>query len=593
MPDGLFGPLASATLDQPLIVDLFAGIGGASAGIKRALRRAPDVAIDHDPSATSLHAAAHPETAHYCRSVYDVSPHEAIGGHRRVGLLWASPDCRHHSRAAGGRVRSRSVRDLAWVVVEWARRVRPAVILVENVSEFADWGPLKPCGQPCPDRRGSLFEHWRQRLRRLGYRVETKRLRACDFGGATIRERLFVQARCDGQPIRWPEPTHGDPDGAAVRSGRLRPWRTAADIIDWSIPCPSIFERSRLLADATCRRIARGVMKYVVTAADPFIVPVTHAGDARVHGIADPLRTVTAANRGELALVSACLASLRDPADGRTIDRPMPTVAASGEHVALMSACLTRTDMHRSNATCIRPLDRPVPTATTSGGIGLVSACLATVGYSERDGQSPRVRSVTDPTTTVPASGGKQALVAAFLAQHNLGRVGRQSSQPLATVTTRGTQTQLVTCALAEATERAREVAAFLTRYHGSGQQDRTPADPLGTVDCTDRYGLVTVTIEGTPHAVVDIGMRMLTPRELARAQGFPDATPLEDVHGVWRTDGGALKQGIIPRTYQIAGIGNSVHVDVAAALVAAACPDLAERDPANGAALCAEAHHG
>ena len=464
MPDGLFGPLASAGRDRPMIVDLLAGMGGASEGVRLALGRAPDVAIDHDPAAISLHAAAHPETAHYCRSVYDVSPHEAIGGHRRVGLLWASPDCRHHSRAAGGRVRSRSVRDLAWVVVEWARRVRPAVILVENVAEFADWGPLKPCGQPCPDRRGSIFEHWRERLRRLGYRVEARRLRACDFGGATIRERLFVQARRDGRPIRWPEPTHGDPDGEAVRAGRLRPWRPAADIIDWSIPCPSIFERWRPLADATCRRIARGVMKYVVPAADPFIVPVTH------------------------------------------------------------------------------------------------------------------VRSVTDPTTTVPASGGKQALVAAFLAQHNLGRVGRAPSQPIATVTTRGTQTQLVTCALAaEATARARQVAAFLTRYHGSGQQDRTPADPLGTVDCTDRYGLVTVTIEGTPYAVMDIGMRMLNPRELARAQGFPDATPLEDVHGSWRTDGGALKRGIIPRTYQIAGIGNSVHVDVAAALVAAACPDLAE----------------
>ncbi|RAP39295.1 DNA (cytosine-5-)-methyltransferase, partial [Rhodovulum viride] len=309
---------------------------------------------------------------HLNSNVWHVDPAEICRG-RRVGLAWFSPDCKHHSKAKGGKPVARNIRDLAWVVVLWARRVRPEVIALENVEEFRDWGPLTEANRPCPERRGQTFRHWVGELRRLGYRVEWRELRACDYGAPTIRKRLFLIARRDGRPIVWPAPTHGAPDSPEVRAGRRAPWRTAAGIVDWSLPCPSIFDSSaeilvrhglravRPLKEPTLRRIARGVMRYVIEAQEPFLVTYAQQGGAVRSGF-DPLHTVTASAKDQNALV--------------------------------------------------------VPT-------------LIQTGYGERPGQAPRVPGLDRPLGTVVAGGAKHALVAAFLAQHNAGaRMQRHAGRP-------------------------------------------------------------------------------------------------------------------------------------------------------------------
>ena len=366
-------PLRPALLPGEIIVDSFAGGGGASLGIERALGRSPDIAINHDREALAMHAANHPTTRHLPHNVWKVDPVAVTGG-APVGLLWASPDCTFHSKARGGKPMKHGIRDLAWVVVRWARQVRPRIIMLENVEEFRDWGPLGADDRPCPDRKGKTFDLFVAELRRLGYRVEHREMRACDYGAPTIRKRLFLVARRDGAPIAWPAPTHGAPSNPEVLAGRLKPWRTAAEIIDWSLPCRSIFLSreegrafgvNRPLADNTMARIAKGVKRYVLDAASPFIVPVTHAGDARVHGADEPLRTVTTAQRGEHALVT-------------------PFVA--------------RTDMHKSNASCVYPGDDPLRTMTTSGGHAVV-APFVTKFRTGATGQS-----IEDPLATVTAN---------------------------------------------------------------------------------------------------------------------------------------------------------------------------------------------
>jgi DNA (cytosine-5)-methyltransferase 1 len=503
-----------------LIVDNFAGGGGASTGIEAALGRPVDIAINHDRYAVAMHQANHPDTLHLCQSVWKADPVDVCKG-RPVALAWFSPDCKHFSKAKGGKPVEKNIRDLAWVVVLWAKRVKPAVIMLENVEEFKDWGPLVERDDgamvPCLDRKGLTFKRWVRELKKLGYAVEWRELRACDYGAPTIRKRLFVIARCDGQSIVWPAPTHGP---------GLLPFRTAADIIDWSLPCPSIFLTkeegraigvNRPLAAATMRRIARGVQRYVIDAAEPFIVPVTHAGDDRVHPIGEPLRTITTAHRGELAVA--------------------------------------------------------VPT-------------LIQTGYGERPGQAPRVPGLAKPLGTVVAGGSKHALVAAFLAQHNGGMTGHDARKPLSTITLRGTQQAIVAAHLLNLRGRERggadvegpvptitasgthvaEVRAFLMKYYGADQDPRLGA-PLHTVTTRDRFGLVMV--HGEPFDIIDIGMRMLTPRELFRAQGFPDRYIIDPV-----VDGRPL-----PKTRQVSCCGNSVSPPLAEALVRANVPELcAER---------------
>jgi DNA (cytosine-5)-methyltransferase 1 len=489
--------------DNEIIVDLFAGGGGASTGIEMTGRHV-DIAINHDPEAVALHQANHPLTTHYICDVFEVDPAVAVAGFN-VGLLWASPDCKHFSKAKGGKPVSKKIRSLAWVVVKWARAVRPRVICLENVEEFQTWGPLGEDNRPCPKRKGRTFRRWKRSLEQMGYAVEHRELRGCDYGAPTIRKRLFLVARCDGEPIVWPEPTHGAPGSLPVRAGKLKPWPVAADCIDWDQPCPSIFERTRPLAEATLRRIAKGVMRYVVQAAEPFIVGVG----------------------GRMG---------QSPA--RAVSQPFQTVTAKADSVLV------------------------VPT-------------LISMGHGERPGQHPRVPGVEKPLGTITAQGRHHGLVTAFLAKHYGGVVGSDLRDAIGTVTSvdhhslvashmvklRG---ENVGSAAGEPLhtisaqgQHHGEVRAFLIKYYGADQDPRLE-EPLHTVTTLDRFGLVTV--RGEPYAIVEIGMRMLGPRELYRAQGFPES---------YIIDRGADGKPLTKKA-QVRMCGNSVCPPLAAAIVGA-----------------------
>ncbi len=573
-------------LGSELIVDNFAGGGGASTGLERAFGRPVDIAINHDPEALAMHAANHPHTTHYCESVFDVDPIQ-ITGNRPVGLVWLSPDCKHFSKAKGGKPVSKKIRGLAWIALRWAATVKPRVIMLENVEEFVTWGPLGADGRPCPKNRGRTFRSFVNALERHGYRVEYRELRACDFGAPTIRKRLFLVARRDGLPIVWPTPTHGDPKSAAVRAGTLQPWRTAGtDVIDWSIPCPSIFERARPLKDATLRRIARGIMKFVLNSNDPFIVSY-YSDETRFRGapVDEPLGTTTTANR--FAVCVPHITKFRANSVGSAADAPLHTVTAGGDSA------------------------RP---AGAAHAMGVVAATLVQTGYGERPGQAPRVPGLDKPLGTIVAGAAKHAAVTAFLAKHYGGhespgssldtaigtittqdhhhlvtaqlvgcggRAGqsrpRDASEPTATLTSKADTTVAVshlvklrgTCRDgAQADEPLHtisagelhhaEVRAFLIKYYGNEKDGVELRDPLHTVPTHDRFGLVT--IHGEDYAIVDIGMRMLTPRELARAQGFPDSYVLDPV----------INGKPLSKSAQVRMIGNSVCPDVATALIRA-----------------------
>lgn len=539
---------------RELIIDNFAGGGGASTGIYLATGRHPDIAINHDPQALAMHAANHPTTEHHCESVWEVDPRELAAG-RPVGLVWLSPDCKHFSKAKGGKPVEKKIRGLAWVALRWAATVRPRVIMLENVEEFVTWGPLAegPDGKlrPCPKRKGREFTSFTNALRRQGYRVEYRSVHACDYGAPTIRKRLFLIARRDGLPIVWPEPTHGDPASEAVKSGRLLPWRTAAECIDWSLPCPSIFERKKPLADATLRRIAKGVMRYVVNAAEPFIVPLTHHGDHRVYGMGEPVRTVTAAHRGELALVSPVLTDHANASSPRCmpLEEPLRTICAQtkGGHHALVMAFLTR---YYNNTTSIAADPRdPLPTVTAWDHNAVVAANLVHMGHGEQSANGSKrwshgIRDIEAPLNTVAANGVPAGLVSSHLVKLRGDNTGHATSEPLHTVSAQG--------------QHFAEIRAFLVKYYGTDQAPRL-TDPLDTVTTKDRFGLVTVA--GEEYAIADIGLRMLQPRELFRAQGFPDGYVIGDDPA----------QGLkLTKEAQVRMCGNSVCPPVAAALVSA-----------------------
>lgn len=559
-----------------LIIDSFAGGGGASLGIYLATGRHPDVAINHDAQAVALHAANHPTTLHLCQSVWRADPQDvrdAAARHRgldprtaRVGLFHASPDCKHFSKAKGGQPREKHIRDLAWVVVAYAERVAPRIITLENVEEFQDWGPLitDAAGNGFPDaaRKGIVFKKWVRKLKQCGYRVEYRVLRACDYGAPTIRKRLFLIARNDGQPIVWPTPTHAKPNADGTVPGGLKPWRTAAEIIDWSLPTPSIFlgrdEARKLgckrpLADATMARIARGVQRYVLDAARPFLVPVTHTVGLRTHSIDEPLRTVTTARRGEIALVAPSLVQTgygeRDGQAPRTLDikAPIGTVVAGGAKHALVSAFLAQ----HNTGMVGHEAREPVSTVTITGSHQNVVA----VSLAEMHGSSRAGRAAADPLASVLAGGQHQAVIAASLVHtahgerdakgKKRGKGERQVNDPLPTVT---------------ASRDVGIVAAFLAKYYGEGRQDQPADAPAHTIPTKARLAAVTVTIDGIAWTVVDIGMRMLTPRELFRAQGFPDSYIIDTL-----PDGTTLSKAA-----QIRLCGNSVCPDVLAALLGA-----------------------
>ncbi|MEM7003730.1 MAG: DNA cytosine methyltransferase, partial [Pseudomonadota bacterium] len=422
-----------------LIIDNFAGGGGASLGIEQAIGRPVDVAINHDAQAIAMHQANHPDTKHFISDVWEVDPLEATQG-QPVDLAWFSPDCKHFSKAKGAKPVSKRIRGLAWVVIRWAAKVRPAVIMLENVEEFQTWGPVLEDGKPCRRRSGQTFKNWLKELQKLGYRYEWRELRACDYGAPTIRKRLFLIARCDGKPIVWPDATHG-PD--------LEPYRTAAECLDFSLPCPSIFTRKRPLAENTLRRIARGIDRFVLNNPQPFIVGVGgRMAQTKERGTDIPLQTLT--SKADAAVVAPYLIPRhgeRPNQDPRTrqVELPLPTITPTQNGAQLVAAFLAQ---HNTGMVGHRP-DKPV--------------------------------------STILGSGAQQQLVTTFLAQHNTGRVGSAADAPLTTIVGRGTQQNLVTSHLVKLRNNqfgqqielplptltaggghVGEVRAFLLKYYGT-----------------------------------------------------------------------------------------------------------------------------
>ena len=498
----ILGVASCGLLPGEIGVDLFAGGGGWAEGFMWATGVPPAIAVNHDAHAIAMHIANHPETEHHHEDIYAVDPIKATRG-RSVGWLHLSPDCTHFSRAKGGKPRSQKIRALAWIAIPWAKAVCPRIISLENVAEFVTWGPLDAEGKPIKERAGETFREFVGKLQQLGYAVEWRTLNAADYGAPTSRKRLFLIARRDGRPIVWPEKTHGP--------GRAHPYRTAAECIDWSIPVPSIFDRKKPLAEATQRRIAEGIRRYVLENPRPFLVNLTHG--VRIESLDEPFRTLTAAHRGEKAIVA-------------------PTVIQ--------------------------------------------------VGYGERKGQKPRVLDLHAPLGTIVAGGNKHALVAAFLAKHYGGVVGQQLDKTIGTVTARDHHA-VVAChiesmysnskgkavdepmpTLTAQSNHHAVVAAFLAKYYGNDQHGACIDDPMHTVTTKDRLGLVAVTIDGEEFVIADIGMRMLQPRELARAQGFRDSYVLTGT-----------------KSDQVARIGNSVCPHVAEAIVRANLDDDAAQEVA------------
>lgn len=479
-----------------LIIDNFAGGGGASTGIEAALGRAVDIAINHDEEAIRMHEANHPGTLHIRNNIWQIDPRDVVNG-RPVDLAWFSPDCKHFSKAKGGKPREKGIRDLAWVVVLWAEKVRPAVILLENVEEFRTWGPLDEEGQPIKARAGETFDKWCRQLRKVGYKLQFRELRACDYGAPTIRKRFFMVARCDGKPIVWPEPTHGKPGSPEVVSGKRKPWRTAAEIIDWSIPCPSIFERKKPLAEKTLRRIAHGIVKFVIDNPKPFIVPLTHhQAGARGASIGDPMATVTGANRGEHAIVVPHVTKFRNGAVGHGVDEPLATVTANsfikrpGGSAPLGVASAVLTPFYgdkNGRPRSANPVDEPIRTASVENRFGLVEAALAPfASYAQQGGAS---RTVEDPLHTVTASDGDHnTVVAAHLVHCGNGeRVGQAPramdvEAPLNTVVASGIKHAAV--------------CAFMQKFAENGK-GVDPAEPLHTVMAgAPRHAVVCAHIE-------------------------------------------------------------------------------------------------
>ncbi|TCL74211.1 DNA (cytosine-5)-methyltransferase 1 [Hydrogenispora ethanolica] len=559
-----------------IIVDNFAGGGGASTGIEMAIGRSVDIAINHDPAAIAMHKANHPTTKHYCESVWDVDPVEAAAG-RPVGLAWFSPDCKHFSKAKGGKPRDKNIRGLAWVVIKWAIAASPRVIMLENVEEFKTWGPLDENGHPIEDRKGETFQAFiavlstglkdkdhpawkeieeslgkyfdKEKLEKgLGYMVDWKELRACDYGAPTIRKRFFLIAKRDGGLIVWPKQTHGDPNSPAVKSGKLKPWKTAAEIIDWSMPCPSIFDRKKPLAENTMKRIARGIQKFVIENPRPFIIKVNHTGeDFRGQEINEPLQTVTAKNGW--GIVSPTLIQTgygeREGQEPRVpgLDKPLGTVVAGGIKHALVTPFVVGAGGPEYMAKPA-PVDEPVRTIVTENHRALVSAFLAKHYGGNYDGPGADMIEPLPTVTTVDHN----AVVTSHLIKMYGTNTGSSVTEPVPTVTAGGLHIG--------------EVRAFLLKYYSTAT-GQPIEEPLHTVTTKDRIGLVTV--EGQDYQIVDIGMRMLEPRELFAAQSFPDDYIID-------RDADGKKYS---KAAQVARCGNAVPPKLVKAIVRVNVPEM------------------
>ena len=615
--------------DDEIVVDFFCGGGGAGTGLEMGLGRAVTVAKNHSPAAISMHAVNHPHAKHFTTDVFEGDPDTECGG-RAVGWFHMSPDCTHHSQAAGGQPRKREIRNLSWIGLKWAGMKQPRVISLENVKQILQWGPLvakrcKSTGRviklggmiaepgevvpvseqflvPDPKRRGQTWAVFVAELQRLGYTVEWRVIKACDFGAPTSRERLFMIARCDGEPIVWPEPTHAK----SPAKGQQR-WRTAAECIDWTIPSKSIFGRKKDLAPATLRRVAKGMRKFVLDAASPFIVPIANWSGESVQSADEPLRTVTSYPKGgAFSIVSPTLVQTgygeragqapRVPG----LDQPLDTVVAGGVKHAIAAAHLVKfrfTDEGKA-------LDEPVPTITSGGNYkrpaGAAHAMgISTVFMAQMNGgfNTTAAKSIEDPMTTVTNSGSQQQLVTANLMHLRGNCDARDLNDPLHTISAGGTHHGLITAFLErqfgasvgqgldeptptitaggggksslvelqlspEVEAGALRVAAFLISYYGTSDAGDIAA-PAPTITTRDRLALVTVTIKGTPYVIVDICLRMLQPAELYKAQGFPGDYIFS--HG---SDGKPFT-----KTQQVHMCGNSVSPPPMAALARANDP--------------------
>jgi len=554
-----------------LIIDLFAGGGGASVGVSAALGREPDIAVNHDEIAITVHEKNHPTTSHYTEDIFAVDPEEAVRG-RAVDVLWASPDCTHHSRAKGDVPRDQGIRALADVIIPWARKTKPRFIFVENVPEFENWGPLSEDGRPDKSRKGHLFLGWIAALRQLGYKVEWRVLNCSEYGAPTKRMRLFIVARRDGRDVEWPEKTHGP--------GREHDLVPAWRCIDWSIPCPSIFltpkevkeqglRVRRPLAEKTMARIANGVRRYVLEAQEPFLIRTGHwnattgeGSQFRGQGLTKPLAAVCATN--DKALVTPLVTKInhglfngKDSDRSQDIQDPLTTVCAQRRGHALIAPSLVR-----------------------------------------QNGGNPPT-SVEDPTNTITTQENRHTLVAAFLAKHFGGVVGHDMHRPIGTVTARDHHA-LAAASLVKFRGTSQghmgqpdieepidtisaggnhmgQVQAFLTKYHGCPQETgQSLFDSMHTVTGADRFGLVV--IQGQAYQIVDIGMRMLMPHELLAAQFGEFASSYSfDVTKTNRYG----KQVPLAHGDKVRLIGNSVPPHVVRALVSANCTDLVVQEMA------------
>ncbi|MFV0351208.1 MAG: DNA cytosine methyltransferase [Oscillospiraceae bacterium] len=638
---------AQTNILDEIIVDCFAGGGGWSTGIEQATGAPVDIAINHDPDAILMHKTNHPYTEHYCENIYVVDPRKAVRG-RPVGWAHFSPDCKHFSKAKGGKPVEKKIRGLAWVVLRWAGLVRPRIISIENVEEFLTWGPVRR-GRPVKSRKGETFLKFVAQLEALGYVVEWKELRACDTGAPTTRKRLFVIARCDGQPIVWPEPTHGDPKSAEVQSGKLKPWRTAAEIIDWTLPCPSIFERKKPLAENTMKRIARGIEKFVLNNPDPFIVKFQQNSVGQDLG--RPLDTVMP-GAARFGVVNPYIVQVNHSGDrfrGQALQDPLQTITAKHGY-GVVTPVMTAIGQTGFSTDRSYPTDAPVRTVVSKAEQCIVTPTLIQTGYGEKKGQLPRVpglekplgtvvstekhavialtlvqyhgektekehrgQKMEDPILTVDGSN-RYGLVSASLVSFQNGQDGRPPEEPLNTITTKeksgmvaaylakhygGNYTgpgsgahdpvhtitehdhnALVTAFVSKQKgtnigqdaesplqtitaggKHFAEVRAFLIKYYGTGAGQDLNA-PLHTVTTDDRFGLVS--IHGIDYQIVDIGMRMLSPRELYCAQGFPPDYVIDHDY-----TGKAY-----PKSKQVARCGNAVPPPFARALVRANWPE-------------------
>jgi DNA (cytosine-5)-methyltransferase 1 len=554
-------------INGELIVDNFAGGGGASTGIELATGYSVDIAINHDPEAIRMHKANHPNTKHYCEDVWQVDPVEACNGHP-VGLAWFSPDCKHFSKAKGGKPKDKFIRGLAWVACRWAGLVRPRVIMLENVEEFKTWGPLNRRHHPIKAKQGKTFEKFVQQLTDLGYEVQFKELVAADYGAPTMRKRFFMIARCDGKSIIWPEPTHGPADSEAVKAGLLKPYVGAYTQLDFSLPCPSIFDTSeeikekygiravRPLAPKTMERIARGLKKFVLENPEPFIIQCNHGGERRPNDIREPMPTIT--GKHGYGIVEPYMVQIGQT--GFTADRskdirePLTTIVSKNEHCLIEPTLAPYMGTNTTNHPGGNCKD-PIHTITTGNQQCLISPTLIQY-HSETAQREVRGQSIKDPIMTVDGSN-RYGLITSFLSKFYKTGIGQDMREPLGTVTANAGGGHFG------------EVRAFLIKYYGQGT-GQDIKEPLDTVTAQDRFGLVT--INGTDYQIVDIGLRMLEPRELYGCQGFPDDYIIDhDYTGK-----------TYPRSEQVRRCGNAVCPPIPAALVRANLSELcvAERTP-------------